>query len=482
MSFKLIFNVIGKLLTLEAMLMIPSLIVAMVYRQGDATSFLYSMGIILAFGLPAMLFLKPDTRDVRAKEGLVAVGLAWWLLSAFGALPFMFSGATAFYWDALFETVSGFTTTGASIFSQVEHLPRGILFWRSFTHWVGGMGVLILTLAVMPKISGRGSMLARAESPGPTFSKLMPRMTDNARLMYAIYTVMTLILTALLLLSGMPLYDSLIHAMGTAGTGGFSNRDLSVGAYGNVWAEMIIMVFMLLFGMNFTVYFRLLRGEGLKAFRSEEVRAYWLLAIGAMLLIAVNVLPRFGNFLAALRYSGFHVSSIMSTTGYVTADFTLWPQFSHILLLLLMLVGACAGSTAGGIKMVRVMLLGKASLREVGQSISPRKVRLITLDGKTVGEDTLRSVLVFFFIYMAFLLVGTMVASTDGHDFVTCFSAAASCLSNIGPGLGLVGPVGNFDIFSPHVKVLLTFLMLAGRLEFIPLLALFHPAIWKKGH
>ncbi len=482
MNGRLIFNVIGKLLTLEAGLMAPSLLVALIYGEGDAVSFLYSMGILLAFGLPAMLLLKPEERDVRTKEGLVAVGLAWVFLSAFGALPFMFSGTTVFFWDAMFETVSGFTTTGASILSAVEHLPRGILFWRSFTHWVGGMGVLILTLAVMPKISGRGSLLARAESPGPTFSKMTPRMTDTARLMYAIYTAMTAVQVVLLIISGLPVFDSLIHAMGTAGTGGFSNRNMSVGAYGNVWAEMIIMVFMLLFGMNFVIYFRLLKGEGLKSFRSEEFRAYWLLAIGSILLIAWNTLPEFGNFFTALRYSGFQVASVMSTTGYATANFAIWPHFSHILLLLLMLIGASAGSTAGGIKVVRVVLLGKASLREIGQSVSPRKVRLITLDRKTVSEETLKSVLAFFAIYMFFLLAGTLVASTDGHDFVTCFSASAACLSNIGPGLGLVGPIGNYDVFSPHVKVLLTFLMLAGRLEFIPLLALFHPGIWKKGH
>ena len=481
MNGRLIINILARLLLLEAVLLLPSLGVALYYGEGDAMAFVYTLLLVLAVSLPLML-LKPKNKDVRAKEGLVAVSLAWVLLSAFGALPFMIHGGIPRFIDAMFETVSGFTTTGASIVRVVEDLPRGLLFWRSFTHWVGGMGVLILTLAIVPNLPGRGSVLARAESPGPTFSKAAPKMRDTARLMYAIYTVMTLIQLALMLVSGLPLYDALIHTLGTAGTGGFSNRNLSMGAYNNPWAEMITMAFMLLFGMNFVVYIRLLRGEGLKSFQSDEVKAYWLLAAASMLFIALEILPEYGNFLTALRYSSFQVSSIMSTTGYATTDFALWPAFSHILLLLLMLVGACAGSTAGGIKVSRVVILGKAANREIGQAAAPRKVRLLMMDKKQINEETLRSVLIFFFLYMAFLLLGTLVASTDGHDFVTSFSAAASCLSNIGPGLGLVGPVGNFDVFSPHVKVILTFLMLAGRLEFIPLLTLFHRELWNKSH
>ena len=481
MNGRLIINILARLLLLEAVLLLPSLGVALYYGEGDAMAFVYTLLLVLAVSLPLML-LKPKNKDVRAKEGLVAVSLAWVLLSAFGALPFMIHGGIPRFIDAMFETVSGFTTTGASIVRVVEDLPRGLLFWRSFTHWVGGMGVRSLTLASMPNLTGRGAVLARAESPGPTFSKAAPKMRDTARLMYAIYTVMTLIQLALMLVSGLPLYDALIHTLGTAGTGGFSNRNLSMGAYNNPWAEMITMAFMLLFGMNFVVYIRLLRGEGLKSFQSDEVKAYWLLAAASMLFIALEILPEYGNFLTALRYSSFQVSSIMSTTGYATTDFALWPAFSHILLLLLMLVGACAGSTAGGIKVSRVVILGKAANREIGQAAAPRKVRLLMMDKKQINEETLRSVLIFFFLYMAFLLLGTLVASTDGHDFVTSFSAAASCLSNIGPGLGLVGPVGNFDVFSPHVKVILTFLMLAGRLEFIPLLTLFHRELWNKSH
>lgn len=481
MNGRLILNILGKLLVLEAGMMAPALAVSLISHGNDALPFVYTILLILLLGLPLVL-LKCDSKDVRAKEGLVVVSLAWVLLSAFGALPFIFHGSIPNFINAMFEIVSGFTTTGATILSNIEILPKGLLFWRSFTHWVGGMGVLILTLAVMPNLSGRGSVLARAESPGPTFSKVAPKMRDTARMMYAIYSVLTLIMLGLLLLTGMPLFDALIHTLGAAGTGGFSNKNLSVGFYNNPWAEGVITLFMLLFGMNFVVYFRLLRGEGLKSFKSDEVRAYWLIALATMVLIALELLPEYGNFLTAFRYSSFQVSSIMSTTGYATVNFALWPQFSHILLVLLMLIGACAGSTAGGIKVSRVVILSKAAGREIGQAAAPRKVRLLQVDKKVLSEDTLRSVLVFFFIYMVFLFLGTLVASTDGHDFVTCFSAVASCLSNIGPGLSLVGPLGNFDIFSPHVKVILTFLMLAGRLEFIPLLSLFHRELWSKSH
>ncbi len=479
MNGRLVIHMLGKLLVLESALMLPALGVSLAYGQGDAPAFLYAMLIMLLAGLPAML-IKPRSRSMGGREGAVMVSLGWVMVSLFGALPFVFSGAIPVYIDALFETTSGFTTTGASILPAVEGLPRGLLLWRSFTHWVGGMGVLILTLAVLPALSGGSAALARAESPGPTFSKAAPRMRDTARMMYAIYAVLTLVQWVLLLLTGMPVFDAVIHTLGTAGTGGFSNRNLSVGAYNNPWAEGIITVFMLLFGMNFVVYVRLLHGEGVKAFKSDEVKVYWLLALGAMAFISLNLLPQYGSFSAAFRRASFQVSSIMSTTGFSTTDYQLWPQVTHVLLLLLMLVGACAGSTAGGLKVSRVMILFKAAGQEVHKGAAPRQVRLTRLDGKLLNGDTARSVLVYFFIYTAFLMLGTLAASGDGHDFVTSFSAAASCLSNIGPGLGLVGPTGNFSVFSPGVKALLTFLMLAGRLEFLPMLMLFLPATWRK--
>ncbi len=481
MNGRLIVNILGKLLLVEAGMMLPSLAVALLNRQNDVLPFLYTLGLMLAFAVPAALF-KVKSHDVRAKEGLFIVALTWLLFSIFGSLPFLFHGTITNIIDAIFEAVSGFTTTAATTIPDIELLPKGLLFWRSTTLWVGGMGVLILTLAVMPGLSGRGSILARAESPGPTFMKAAPKMRDTARLMYGIYAAMSVFQLLLMLVTGMPLFDAVIHTMGTAATGGFSNKNQSLGAYNNPWAEGITTVFMLMFGTNFLVYFKLLSGQGRRAFRSEEVRIYWLVAVLSMVFIAIEILPQYGSFLAAFRYASFQVSSIMSTTGFATANYVLWPQFSHILLMILMLVGACAGSTASGIKISRIVILGKAAAREVGQAIAPRKVRLLKMDGRLLPEETLRSVLVFFLIYLSFLFLGTLAAATDGHDFVTCFSAAAACLSNIGPGLGLVGPAGNFGIFSPQVKIILTFLMLAGRLEFLPLLILFHKEMWNKSH
>lgn len=479
MNKRLVLRMLSRLLLLEAALLLPSLFTALYYREA-ALPFLLPMALLALCGLPALLLKEKEGESLQAREGFAVVGLTWLVMSAFGALPFMISGVTRFYWDALFETVSGFTTTGASILPQVEGLPRSILFWRSFTHWVGGMGVLVLTLALMPKIASHATHLARAESPGPSYAKLLPRMADTSRLLYLVYAALTLLLLLALLMSGMPLFDSVIHAMGTAGTGGFSNRNYSVGAYNSPVAEVIITVFMFLFGTNFFVYFCLLRGNAKKALQSEEVRVYYLIGILAIGVISVVNLSHYGGFLTSLRHAGFQVASIMSTTGFVTDNFDLWPQVSRILLLVLMLIGACAGSTAGGIKVVRVLLMGKVVRREVTHTLSPRKVQVVKLDQKPVGEGTLSQVGIFLFVYFAVLMTGSLVASTDGHDFVTCFSATASCLSNIGPGLSLVGPHGNFAGFSPFVKYFFSLLMLAGRLEFFPLLVLFSPSLWRK--
>lgn len=479
MNKKLVVHMLGKLLLLECALMLTALPVAAYFKE-SFRPFLFAMGALLAVGLPAYLFKPKGGPGLQAKEGFAVVGLAWLCLSVFGALPLMISGAAPWFWDALFETVSGFTTTGASILPQVEHLPRSILFWRSFTHWVGGMGVLVLTLALMPRISTHTTHLARAESPGPSYTKLLPRMADTSRVLYLVYASMTILLLVALMASGLPFYDSLIHAMGTAGTGGFSSRNFSVGAYNNPVAEMIIAAFMLLFGTNFVVYFHLLHGDGRKSFRNEEMRAYYLLALAAITLITVTTLQHYGDVWTSLRHAVFQVSSIMSTTGYVTDNFDLWPQFSRILMLVLMLIGASSGSTAGGIKVVRAVIMGKVVRREVRHTLAPRKVEVVKLDGKVLSEQTLTQVGIFLFVYFALLMLGTLVASLDGHDFISCFSASASCLSNIGPGLSLVGPIGNYSGFSPLTKFVFSFLMLAGRLEFFPLLVLFVPNLWRK--
>ncbi len=481
MNRPLVLQVVGRLLLLLALLMVPPLGVAWFYGQGDAAAFLYTLLAILACGLPLALLPKPETRDLNARDGFVAVGAAWVLLSLFGALPYQFSGTTPTFWDALFESVSGLTTTGASILAQVETLPHGVLFWRSYSLWVGGMGVLMLTIAVMPNVSGHNAHLISAESPGPSYTKLMPRMADTARMLYGIYVALTMLLTLLLVLTGMPVFDALIHALGTAGTGGFSNKNLSMAAYANPWAEVLIMVFMFLFGTNFLVFFRLLHGWGRNALRNDELIAYYALGLGATLLIAVDILPMYGDVWTALRHSGFQVSSIMSTTAYATVDFNAWPSFARSVLLLLMLIGGSAGSTAGGIKVVRLVLMGRAVSREVHHTLNPRSVKVIRLNGQTVPEETVRRVGIYLFVYFGLLMGGTLLASLDGHDFLSCFSATASCLSNIGPGLSLVGPMGNFGMFSPGVKVLMSVLMLLGRLEFFPMLVLFSPAVWRGG-
>ncbi len=478
MNRLLILKTLGKLLLVEIGLLAPPLLVALIYGE-DSLPFLLPMLALLLTGLPLSL-IRPKVHDLRAIDGFVVVGLSWLALSCFGALPFMLSGVAPWFHDALFETVSGFTTTGASVLPFVEGLPQGILFWRSFTHWVGGMGVLVLTLALLPRLSGRSTVLARAESPGPSYAKLLPRMRDTSRLLYLIYATLTVLLIVALIASGMPVFDSLIHALGTAGTGGFSSRNLSIGAYNNPVAEGLITLFMLLFGANFLLYYKLLLGQGRKSFHSEELRAYALLALGSMAVLTIVVWPHYQDGLTALRHASFQVSSIMSTTGYATDNFDLWPQFGRMLLLMLMLIGASAGSTAGGIKVVRILLMGKLSLREIRRTLHPRQVKVITLDGKTVAEEHLQQVGIFVFVYGALLFAGTLLVSMDGSDFTTSFSAVASSLSNIGPGLSLVGPHGNFGHFSPAVKYLLSFLMLAGRLEFFPLLALFQPSLWRR--
>ena len=481
MNFKLVFRLLGRLLMMEALLMAPSLLVALIHRQGDAAAFLYTMGLTLACGAAPGFLLHPDREDLTARDGMAVAGLSWLLLSFFGALPFVFSGAIPHLTDAFFESVSGFTTTGSTILTEIEHLPRGILFWRSFTHWIGGMGVLIFTLAVLPRLSGRTSHLARAESPGPTFTKLLPKMGDTAKLLYALYFALSLAEALCLLASGMNLYDALIHTFGTAGTGGFSNYNASVGAFHSPLIEWIIAVFMLLFGVNFAIYFHLLRKEKEPILQSEELWVYLGVALAATLAITFIILPGTeGGFFTALRLAFFQTTSIMSTTGFATADFNLWPLIARAILLLLMCMGACAGSTAGGFKMSRVVLLFKSAYRDLEHTLQPRKVAVVRLEGKTVPEGMLAQLGVYLFLYLGLAMGGGLLLSIGQTDMVTAFTASLTCLSNVGPGLSQVGPAENFAFFSVPAKLLLSFLMLAGRLEIYPVLLLFSANVWKK--
>ncbi len=482
MNKKLIIRLLSSILLVEAAAMIPSLLVSFYFGDGDAMAFIVTMLLLLVIGLPVYILSKPENANLRAREGFLVVPLAWVLLSAFGALPFVISGMIPNFADALFESVSGFTTTGASIMTDVMNQPRGVMFWRSFTHWVGGMGVLVLTLALLPKLSGRTSHLFKAESPGPTLSKLLPRMGDTAKVLYLLYGLLTAILLVVLMLCGMNFYDASIHAMGTAGTGGFSNYGASIGAFNSPLIEWVVTLFMLLFGVNFALYYKLLRGDWREMKNNEELR--WFLGIfaGLALIITLIILPQFeGSFFTALRYSSFQLASIMSTTGFATTDFNLWPIAARMLIFFGMFLGGCAGSTAGGIKIIRAGLMTKQGLREIRRVFQPRKVQVVRFEGKAVEESVLHQVCVFFFMYLALIIFGGMVLGFNGlYDFETNFTAALTCVSNVGPGLGAVGPAGNFAGYSDFSKVFCSLLMLAGRLEIFPILALFHPAMWRK--
>ena len=480
MNYKLVFRLLGRLMVMEAGLMIPSLAVALLYGGGDAPAFLLAIGITSFAGALLSFLLKPEREDLTARDGMAVAGLSWVILSFFGALPFVLSGAISHMVDAYFEAVSGFTTTGSTILTEIEHLPKGVLFWRSFTHWIGGMGVLVFTLAVLPRLSGRTSHLARAESPGPTFSKLLPKMGDTAKILYLLYFVLSLTETVCLLLAGMNVYDALIHTFGTAGTGGFSNYNASVGAFHSPLIEWIIGVFMMLFGINFAIYFHLMRREKEPILQSEELWTYLSIVAASTLMITFSILPRYDGFFEALRYAFFQVTSIISTTGFGTTDFNLWPLFSRTLILLLMCIGACAGSTAGGIKTSRVLLLGKSAYRDLEHTLQPRKVAVVRLEGKAVSESTLAQVGVYLSLWVLLAVSGTLLISLEQSDFVTAFTAVLTTLSNVGPGLNGVGPTENFAAFSPAAKLLLSFLMLAGRLEIYPVLLLFSPNVWRK--
>lgn len=482
MNLRLITRLLGAILLIEAAAMAPSLGIALLYGDGDWQALALTMLLLIALGFPAWRFVRAEDSNLRAREGFVTVALAWVLLSAFGALPFVLSGMIPHFVDAFFEAVSGFTTTGATVLTRFEGLPRGIMFWRSFTHWIGGMGVLVLTLAVLPKMTGRASHLARAESPGPSFSKIVPKMGDSAKILYLIYLAMTIVEFLLLLVADMDPYDAAIHAMGTAGTGGFSNYGASVGAFHSVAVDVIITVFMVLFGINFALYYRVLTGGWRDALKSEEL--HWFLGVYAFatLLCGAMLAPQSGGFAHALRLSAFQVASIISTTGYATADFNLWPQALKMLLVLVMLMGSCAGSTAGGIKMVRVALLCKQGRREIRRAFQPRKVQVVRFEGKGVEEGMLTQVAAFFFVYVALFLAGAFLIALEGrYDFETNLTAAITCISNVGPGLGAVGPAGNFAGYGPFAKLVLSLLMLCGRLELFPILLLFHPSVWRKG-
>jgi trk system potassium uptake protein TrkH len=478
----MIFRSLGLLLYMEAACMIPSLAVALIYRGGDATAFLISM---LAASAAAFAFrqVRPARDDIYAKEGYAIVGFGWLLVSAFGAIPFAASGAIPSPADAFFESVSGFTTTGASILRDIEALPKGILFWRSFSHWIGGMGVLVLMLAILPSAGANTFHIMQAESPGPSTDKFVPKVGSAAKILYAIYACFTLAQTILLCLGGMPLYDSLIHAFGTVGTGGFSDKNASVGAFGSVYAETVIMAFMMISGVNFTLYHALYRHGWRSVLRDEELLFYCGAILVSTLFIAADIYGTvYQSAAEALRYASFQTVSVITTTGFTTADFNGWPAFSQIILLILMHAGACAGSTGGGMKCVRLILLAKIARREFVRRTHPNSVTVVRLNGKAIESGILSGVLIFFYLYMAAAAAAILVVSLDGKDLVTSATAAISCLGNVGPGLGAVGPTGSFAGFSPVCKIALSLCMAIGRLEIYPVMLLCAPDFWRRGN
>ena len=478
MNRRMICRVLGLVLLIEAVMMLVPALVALLYGE-NLTPWGISIAATAGVG-GLMLAAVPQKSVLYAREGFVSVALSWLLMSAFGALPLRLSGEVTHYADAMFEIVSGFTTTGASILLDVEGMSRGLLFWRSMTHWIGGLGVLVFILAVLPLANNNAMHIMRAEVPGPTVGKIVPRARDTARILYLIYFALTVIETIFLLAGGMPLYDALIHAFGTAGTGGFSNRALSVGAYNSPYIEWVIGIFLVLFSINFNLYYFILCGGVRDALRDQELHLFGALVLLTTGIITIDILPLFDGFSSAVRHAFFQVMSITSTAGFATADFNLWPEVSRWVLVLLMFCGACAGSTGGGIKIGRVMLMGKAAHCEIRRMSRPRTVNRVMVNGKAVDDETLRGSLIFFFLYILMLILGTLLISVDGFDTTTNFTAVLSCLSNIGPGLGLVGPMGNFAMYSVFSKIVLTAAMLIGRLEIFPILILFSPSLWKR--
>ncbi|MBE6604198.1 MAG: TrkH family potassium uptake protein [Ruminococcaceae bacterium] len=479
MNYRMLIYLLGIITIIEAALMAFPALVALIYGE-SAAPFLITMAIMLLLSLPIVIF-KPQNKRIYAKEGFITAAASWLLLSCFGALPFVLSGAIPNYIDALFETVSGFTTTGASILTEIESLPRGILFWRSFTHWVGGMGVLVFMLAILPADNGRAMHLLRAEVPGPTKDKIVPKMRQTALILYGIYMALTIALFIALLCTKMPLYDSLVNAFATAGTGGFSVKNASIGAYQNPAAEWVIASFMLLFGVNFNIYFLLLIKRFGDVLKNEELRVYLVLCAIATALVTFNTLSYFPTVGDTVRSAFFQVTTLLSTAGFATANYDLWPSFSKTILLLVMVIGSCAGSTAGGLKISRVIIAVKNMFRSVKKTIRPRSVNVVRMDGEPVPDATLHATASYISIYFALIVVVTLLISLDGFSIETNLAATLATINNVGPGLGAVGPAGNYAAFSPLSKIVLTLTMLIGRLEIMPMLILFSPATWRKG-
>lgn len=477
MNGSIIRYILGCVLKMEAALLMLPCLIALIYREQVGVWYLVTAGACLVFGI-LMTLKKPKTYVFYLKEGCAATALSWIIMSLFGCLPFYLSGEIPSFVDALFETISGFTTTGASILAEVENLSHTALLWRSFTHWVGGMGVLVFLLAIVPLSGGSHINLMRAESPGPSVGKLVPKVRYTARILYLIYFGMTILEIVFLLFGRMPLFEAVATAIGTAGTGGFGIKNDSMMSY-SPYIQWVVTIFMILFGVNFNAYYLMLFGKFRKAFGMEEVKTYFAIILASTAVIFINILHLCKNAFEALTHAAFQVGSIITTTGFSTADFDLWPQMSKTVLVFLMFVGACAGSTGGGIKVSRCVIMVKTVIKELNSYIHPRSVKKIKMDDKPIEHEVVRSVNVYFITFVILFIISVFAISFEGKGLVTNFTAVTATINNIGPGLELVGPTCNFSGFSVFSKCVLMFDMLAGRLELFPLLLLFHPVLWK---
>ena len=478
MNYAMIIYLFGGVLKIFAALMAPPIIVALIYNEHTILEFFLIFVLCLTSGV-LLTRKRPENDILYARDGFVAVSLIWIGLSLIGSLPFILSGVIPSVIDAIFESVSGFTTTGASILQDIESIPKSLLFWISFTHWLGGMGVLVLLLAILPLSSGHNFHLLRAESPGPTVAKLVPKLRTSAMILYLIYVGMTIIQVLLLLIAGMSFFDALLTAFGSASTGGLSFRIDSMASFSPT-IQLITSVFMALYGVNFSLYYFIFTKKIKQLIRSEELRVYFGMMVGFSIIIAINIYPLFSNVSEAIRHSFFQVSSIISTTGFVTEDFNLWPSFSKTILTLLMCVGAMAGSTGGGLKISRIVIGFKSMIAEMFHLIHPHSVKKIKFEGKLLSENQIRSVNVYFYMYFAVFSISILIISLDNFDMITNFSAVTAALNNIGQGLEIVGPIGNFSEFSSLSKIVFILDMLIGRLEFLPILILFSHRTWKR--
>lgn len=481
LNYRAIIKLGGIITVLLAVLMLPSLLVSFLYGEKDAVSaFLVTILPMLVCGGVVMLLVKADFDHLKIRDGFFMVAMIWTFGSVLGAIPFVISGYIPNYIDAFFETVSGFTTTGSTILKDIEVLPKGLLFWRSFTHWIGGMGIIVFAIALLPMLGISGQRIAKAETTGPTFGKLTPKLTESAKILYLIYVSMTILEVILLMLGGMSAYDSLIHTFGSVGTGGFSNYNASIAYFGNPYFEIVITVFMVLAGTNFTLYYYALKGNWREFFSDSELRCYLLIFGIAVALIALNLwlTNSVSTLGTSLRHSFFQAASIMTTTGFASVDFDLWPSFSKMILFLLMFIGACSSSTAGGIKVIRILLLLKYMKRGIMMRLHPRAVIAIKINEKPIPADTISAVANFLFLYMGIFFVGTLLLSLENYDLITTASAVAACLGNIGPGFNLVGPILNFSLFSDASTFMLSIIMLMGRLELFTIILLFTRQFW----